>query len=72
MRKVIKKAAAKLTWKNAKWFMVKNGQSWLIQGGLYGVLALVGVGTVSALVSAKVAAYVVFGVQCLNAARNEN
>lgn len=65
----MRKIRERLTWRNAKWFAKVNVQSWVIQGALVGVLTVAGVGTVAALVSAKVAAYVVFAGQCVQAAR---
>lgn len=61
---------AKLTRANAIWVLKTNVQSWVIQGSIAGVLSVVGVGAVSALVSAKAAAYAVFLVQCVSAIRS--
>jgi hypothetical protein len=70
MKTLAKKIGSRITWKNAKWFMMKNVQSWVLQGAVAGILAVVGVSALASLVSAKVAAYVVFAAQCVNAARS--
>jgi hypothetical protein len=60
---------AKLTRRNALWFLRTNVQSWVLQGALVGLLTLTGVGAVAAVVSAKVTAYVVFVGQCVMKAK---
>lgn len=67
----IRKLAAKVTRRRVWWFCRTTLQSWLVQGTLFAVLALSGVGTVSALVSAKVASYAVWAGQVATAARSE-
>lgn len=69
MKKALKNLASRLTRKNVRWLVKTNVQSWVLQGALAGGLTLGGVGTVAALVTAKVAAYVVFVGQCYSAAK---
>ena len=69
MKRLIRTAAARLTRRNALWFLRVNVQAWVIQGALVGLLTVCGLGTLHAMISAKVAAYVVFVGQCLQAAR---
>lgn len=69
MRKLIKKAGEKLTRKNAIWFAKVNLQSWVFQGLAVGLLTVAGVSALAAVVSAKVAAWVIFAAQCVKAAR---
>jgi hypothetical protein len=69
MRKAITKVRERMTRKNIVWFAKTNVTSWVIQGSLIAVFSLVGMETMRAMVSAKVAAYVVFGVQCVKQAR---
>jgi len=65
----MKRITSKLTRRNLWWCVKVNVQSWILQGALVGLLSVVGVGTVAAIVSAKVTAYVVFAGQCVAAAR---
>lgn len=69
MKKLIRKVRERTTWKNARWFLRVNVQSWILQGALVGALTVAGVGAIAALVSAKVTAYVVFVGQCVRAGR---
>lgn len=62
---------SKLNRKSVIWFVKTNVTSWIIQGTIAGVLSVVGVGAVSALVSAKAAAYAVFLIQCVQAIRSK-
>lgn len=64
------KVKSRCTRKNAWWFAKTNVQSWVLQGLVVGLLTVVGVGAIAAMVSAKVAAYVVFAAQCVKAARS--
>lgn len=64
-----RKLRNRLTWGNARWFARATVLSWLLQGALVGLLAVLGVGTLAAVVSAKATAYVVFLGQCVTAAR---
>jgi hypothetical protein len=67
MRNLIRKALARCTWENAKWFARVNVAGWIVQGVLIGLLTLLGVGALAALVSAKVANWVVFIGQLVKA-----
>jgi hypothetical protein len=69
VKRLIRKAKEKLTRKNVGWCVRTNVQSWVIQGATAGGLSVAGVAPLSALVTAKVAAYVVFAWQCTAAAR---
>lgn len=60
MRRTIQAIRKRVNRKNVTWFARTCGWSWLIQGALYGVLWLSGMGAVSALVSAKGASYAVW------------
>jgi hypothetical protein len=67
MKKLIRKTLARCTWKNARWFARVNVAGWIVQGVIFGLLTLIGVGALAALVSAKVANWVVFIGQLVKA-----
>lgn len=71
MKSFAKKVAARLTLANAKWFLAVNVAGWVMQGALYGLLIVVGMESLPALISAKVANWLVFIGQCVAKARGE-
>jgi len=67
MRRIV----SRINRRNAKWFARTCGWSWLIQGTLYGVLSVAGMGSLAAIATAKVTSYVVWLGQCIQHAREE-
>lgn len=64
-----KKVAARITRENVKWLAVVSVAGWVMQGAIFGVLVVFGVENLPALVSAKVANWVAFALQCVCKAR---
>lgn len=64
MKALAKKLAARLTRDNAKWFARVTLAGWAMQGLVFGGLVVCGLDNLPAMVSAKVANWVVFFAQC--------
>ena len=69
MKSFFKAVAARLTWKNAKWFLAVNVAGWVMQGAIFGLLTVCGMESLPAIISAKVANWLVFIGQCVAKAR---
>lgn len=65
-----KAVAARLTVKNAKWFLAVNVAGWVMQGAIYGTLTVCGMESLPAIISAKIANWLVFIGQCVAKAKS--
>lgn len=69
MKSFLKTVASRFTKENVRWLVAVNVFGWVMQGAIFGALVLFGASELPAMISAKVANWIVFAAQCVAKAR---